>query len=103
MKAGRQIIVLAYGCPDEDTRFGKVKEIFELIYSVPVTGDLDRNGEITSADARLALRASVGLKDDVEITKKRGDTDGDGVITSSDARNILRAAVGLDDMSGWNK
>ncbi len=102
-KDGRKILVLAYGCETDDDRFGRVKEIFELIYSVPVTGDLDRNGEITSADARLALRASVGLKDDVEITKKRGDTDGDGVITSSDARNILRAAVGLDDMSGWNK
>ena len=102
-KDGRKLLILAYGCATENDRFGRVRDIFELVYSVPVTGDLDNNGTITSADARLALRASVGLEENTGIIKMRGDTDGDGIITSADARNILRAAVGLDDMSGWKK
>ena len=102
-KDGRRLLVLAYGCATENDRFGKVREIFELAFSVPVTGDIDCNGIITSADARLALRASVGIEQSTEIIARRGDTDGDGEVTSADARNILRAAVGLDDMSGWKK
>lgn len=102
-KDGRKLLVLAYGCATENDRFARVRDIFELVYSVPVIGDLDDNGTITSADARLALRASVGLEENAGIIKMRGDTDGDGNITSADARNILRAAVGLDDMSGWKR
>ena len=61
-------------------------------------GDIDGNGDVTSADARLALRAAVGLE-----TYKKGsakftaaDVTGDGLIASDDARLILRVAVGLD-------
>ena len=60
-------------------------------------GDVDDDGAVTAADARLALRAAVSL----ETIEKGGkaficaDTDEDGTITASDARTILRIAVGL--------
>ena len=63
-------------------------------------GDVDGNGEITSADARFALRRAVDLETYAPGT--RGflacDVDGDGEVTSSDARRILRAAVGLEEL-----
>ena len=102
-KDGRRILVLAYGCSTENDRFGKVREIFELTFLHPVIGDVDDNEEISATDARLVLRASVGLEEMTAKIKNRGDTDGDDNITSSDARSILRASVGLDDMSGWKK
>lgn len=104
-KNGRQLLVLAFGCPygNDSVRFGKVRDIFEAAFAIPVIGDIDDDGTVTAGDARLALRVSVGLEEGSAIRKSRGDTDGDGEITSSDARNILRAAVGLDNMSAWKK
>lgn len=61
-----------------------------------VMGDLDGDGEVTAADARLALRAAVALDLLDEEQKKRADVDGDGKVTAADARLILRSAVGLD-------
>ena len=58
-------------------------------------GDIDADGKVTAADARLALRAAVGLENLTEAQKKAGDTDGDGKNTASDARDILRKSVGL--------
>ena len=102
-KDGRKLLVMAYGCPfgDDNTRFGKVKEMFEFAFSLPTTGDVDDSGEITSADARLVLRASVKLETLTPVIRRRGDIDKDGNIASSDARHILRAAVNLESPSFW--
>ena len=62
-----------------------------------VMGDLDGDGKVTAADARLALRAAVGLEILNEEQIKAADMDGDGGITAADARLILRTAVGLDE------
>ncbi|MBR2414748.1 MAG: leucine-rich repeat protein, partial [Clostridia bacterium] len=59
-------------------------------------GDIDGNGEITSADARLALRASVGLETLSAEAGQAADVDGDEKVTSADARLILRYSVGLE-------
>ncbi len=59
-------------------------------------GDIDCSGAIESADARLALRISVGLDKANKETEIIADVDGDRAITSADARLILRRAVGLD-------
>ena len=59
-------------------------------------GDVDGDGSITSADARLALRAAVKLDVLRETAQKAADVDNDEKITTSDARKILRAAVSLD-------
>ncbi len=68
-------------------------------------GDVDGNGEIEVEDARLALRASVGLNNYEPASRefKAADTDADDEIEVSDARNILRAAVGLDQPEDWAK
>lgn len=61
-------------------------------------GDVDGSGKIESADARLALRASVGLETLTGDAFTAADADLDGEITSADARLILRASVGLEDL-----
>ena len=69
-------------------------------------GDVDGDGTITPADARLALRASVGLEPDIAegtAAYLASDADGDGAITPGDARLILRASVGLEDASKFGK
>lgn len=60
-------------------------------------GDVDLDDTITSADARLALRAAVGLEHFEKDSKqyKASDYNKDGEITAGDARCILRVAVGL--------
>ena len=65
-------------------------------------GDPDGDGAVTSADARLALRASVGLEKYAKGSAKYNacDADGDKKITSADARLILRASVGLEKLKG---
>ena len=66
-------------------------------------GDVDGNGKIDATDARLALRAAVGLETLSVSQKKTSDVDFDGQVTSSDARLILRAAVGLEELKKRNK
>ncbi|MBQ6118570.1 MAG: leucine-rich repeat protein, partial [Clostridia bacterium] len=66
-------------------------------------GDVDGDGELTSGDARLALRASVKLEDYAEDSAAyiAADVDHNGTIESSDARLILRASVKLEDPTKW--
>ena len=64
-----------------------------------VLGDVDGNGKVEAADARLALRASVKLEPDiVEGTAKflAADVNKDGKVGSDDARTILRVSVKLE-------
>ena len=70
-------------------------------------GDIDGDGNITAADARLALRMSVDIMHDdgIPFTDKQitaADVDRDGRVTGADARLLLRKAVGLEVISeGW--
>ena len=59
---------------------------------VPVVG----KPKVTTADAREALRAAVGLEDLTAAQKSKADADGDGNVTTADAREILRKATGLE-------
>ena len=61
-----------------------------------ILGDVDLNGKLSAADARLALRysARIELLDSIQLTV--ADYDGNDIVNSSDARYILRAAIGLD-------
>lgn len=63
-------------------------------------GDVDGDGEVSAADARLSLRACVGLEDYAPGSYRfvHADYDGDGEISASDARMILRTAVGLEPL-----
>ncbi len=60
-------------------------------------GDVDVDGDVDPADARLVLRAAVGLEKLTDAQKKAADADGDGAITAADARKILRKATGLEE------
>ena len=84
------------------------KMIYGLEFSVTQAGllaeylDVDGNGTIEAADARLALRASVHLTNEPgDVTEgtegyQAADYDKNGKVESSDARCILRVSVKLD-------
>ncbi|MBR2413353.1 MAG: leucine-rich repeat protein [Clostridia bacterium] len=65
-------------------------------------GDVDIDAVVSAADARSALRFSVGLDDPTALELYMADVDGDFAITANDARTILRVSVGLDDISAEN-
>ena len=58
-------------------------------------GDIDGDNQITSGDARLALRFSVSLETPTAEQYVRADVDGDASVSAGDAREILRYSVGL--------
>lgn len=68
-------------------------------------GDVDGDKKVSAADARLALRRSVGLEDYKEGSNEflACDVDHDGKVSAADARLILRASVGLEDPKAWKK
>ncbi len=61
-------------------------------------GDIDDDGKISASDARLILRAVVGLEAIPAEILKRADYKGTGRIMADNARTTLRLAVGLDDL-----
>ena len=63
--------------------------------SVIVPYDADGDGSISASDARLALRASVGLDELSRAQTLAADRDSSGKVEASDARAILRRSVGL--------
>ena len=65
-------------------------------YTVLVKFDVNGDGKVEPADARLALRAAVNLESYDGVQKMAADTNADGKIEPSDARVILRKAVGLN-------
>ncbi len=76
--------------------YAQWKNISECTY-----GDVDGDGKITASDARLALRASVGLEYFADETATAefmlADVNRDGKVTAADARLILRKSVGVVD------
>lgn len=61
-------------------------------------GDIDGTPGISASDARLVLRAAVGLEVLTASQLVAADADGDTVVSASDARLILRASVGLENL-----
>ncbi len=60
-------------------------------------GDADGDGSITSTDALMILRQSIGLEDSDDKSKAITDVDGDSFITADDALAVLRYSVGFTD------
>ena len=93
---------LVYVSWSMDTDTGKLSKIdsfaIEKEQLTALRGDVDNDGEITAADARLALRHC--LDDDTGVLKGRdflaADADMDNVLTAADARLILRVAIDLE-------
>ncbi len=73
--------------------------VFEYTVSVrnePEVGDVDFNGKIDAADARLALRFSSKLETPDLDQLAAADVNLDDDITASDARKILRVSARID-------
>lgn len=66
--------------------------------SIAVSGDVDSDGSVTAADARLSLRGSVGLEafSEGSVYYIAANADATDVLSAADARIILRTSVGLD-------
>ena len=62
---------------------------------VPRMADVVYDGLVTAEDARICLRAAVGLEDLNPTETEACDIDADGTLTAGDAREILRFSVGL--------
>src|SRR3954470_4047046 len=63
----------------------------------PVRGDVDGDGRVTAADARIVSDFLVGRPVPAGVNvRARGDVNGDGRVTSVDAAIIARAAAGRD-------
>lgn len=79
---------------------GDVKETQKIPALSPdyMLGDVDSNSKVDATDARLALRAAVGLDKLNDTQKKAADVDKNATVDSTDARLILRAAVGLEKL-----
>ncbi|MBE6813083.1 MAG: hypothetical protein E7523_09405 [Ruminococcaceae bacterium] len=62
-------------------------------------GDIDGDGALTAGDARLILRASVGLETLTPEQTALADTDEDGMLDAGDARLVLRVSVDLETLN----
>ena len=60
-----------------------------------IIGDADGDGEVTTADALLALRYIMGLAELDEEQLAQADVDGDGEVTMVDSLLIQRYAMGV--------
>ncbi len=59
-------------------------------------GDINMDGKVNAADARLALRISASLEKLTDEILEIGDMTGDNKLTAADARKILRKSAKLD-------
>ncbi len=60
------------------------------------TGDVNYDGKVTAADARLVLRATAQLELLTADQLRLADLSGDGRLSAADARLVLRKAASLD-------
>ena len=63
------------------------------------SGDVNSDGDITAADARIVLRIAAQIATADKKTRNFADADGNGRVTSSDARLVLRVAASIDDIT----
>lgn len=69
--------------------------IGEKQYTVVIPGDVIKNGKVSLADARMALRIAAKLESADNLSMCAADINMDGAITPADARIILRQAARL--------
>ena len=83
--------------------------LFAVGAAAGMRGDVDQNGALQPADARLALRRSVELENYLPGSSRfiAADMDGDGAVSAGDARAVLRLSVnlptGLDEITPAEK
>lgn len=85
------------GSTQEEIDDATIALIEALIGDWVLIGDVDLDGEITVADALLAMRASMGVITLEDDALTAADYDEDGEVTVSDALLIMRVAMGIID------
>lgn len=65
-------------------------------YTLIVIGDVNADGKVTAADARLILRRAANLESFTDNQTIASDVDKNNKITASDARKVLRVSSSLD-------
>ena len=85
------VVLYALWLTNEEKELYDIKQAF--------WGDLNGDYQVTSADARIALRAAVGLEKLPADVIARADFNRHGKLTSGDARTLLRIAVGLENLA----
>ncbi len=87
----------SFGTKTVNVYYESYSASFEIhVVSDGIRGDVNKDGKISSSDARSALRFAVSLETLSEEQQWLADMNADGTVTTADARRILRAAVGLD-------
>lgn len=72
--------------------------IMSFAAGAAIVGDVTgEDKKVTASDARIILRASVGLENLTEAQFKVADIDVNGKITAADARSALRMSVALEE------
>lgn len=99
IKAGETGDKLLYAkwLSDKDIEEAKEQKRQEFIKNGKF-GDITDDGKISAADARIVLRASVGLESPSDELLKRVDYKNSGKISAENARTTLRIAVGLENI-----
>ncbi|MCD7827482.1 MAG: metallophosphoesterase [Clostridiales bacterium] len=92
------ILYLTTYTVNADTKTATKVDSLSIMHNVGVKGDINEDGDVTAADARLVLRACAGLELFTTSQKSIADVNGDGSMTPADARLILRAAAGLESL-----
>ncbi len=64
-------------------------------------GDLDGNGTVSTADARIVLQMAAGIIRPTNAQINLADMNTDGVISLADARQVLVVAAGIDSDEGY--
>lgn len=86
--------IYAYAGSDALEKLKKDGYLVDECYNL---GDVDNDGVVDVADARLALRIAVKIDLPTDLSQCAADVDGDGLVTVGDARYILRISVGLEN------
>lgn len=69
-----------------------------VTYTIIVKGDLNSDGKVTAADARMILRIAAKLETPDELTSLAADINSDGNISTSEARDVLRFSAKLSSI-----
>lgn len=78
--------------PDAGYPFAELREVPS---PVPLLGDADGNGEVTTMDALATLRFAMGIMPCSLLDRFRTDMDRNGVVDASDALTVLRISMGM--------
>ena len=101
-KNGRTLISLVLNTDSIADRYEISHALLDAAFAAPAPaaerkkGDIDNDGSVTPADARVTLRVAVRLEPSENYDLRYADMDSDGYITPADARLVLRTAIGLE-------